>query len=77
MASSVGATVPSYKMKLEPLCRMSGARRGGGASVAGHIKPHRGSEMMFWFGALQSYAHHITRAASNKSKCEATPTTLA
>jgi 5-methylcytosine-specific restriction protein A len=49
------------QMKLEPLCRMclsQGVTEP--ATTADHIVPHRGDEMMFWFGALQSLCtpHH-------------------
>jgi hypothetical protein len=43
------------QLTLEPLC--AGCARHGvvaPATVADHIEPHRGDELKFWFGKLQS-----------------------
>lgn len=44
-----------HQLNTEPLCRMCSADdRISSARVADHVVPHRGDEVKFWFGELQS-----------------------
>ena len=48
-------------LRAEPLCRMCMAEgKATAATVADHIEPHRGDQVKFWTGALQSLCapHH-------------------
>ena len=46
-------------LRREPLCAMC-LRQGKvtPATIADHIEPHKGDEMVFWFGPLQSLCKH-------------------
>lgn len=57
----------AQQLRDEPLCRMCAALgRTTAASVADHVIAHRGDEVLFWSGALQSLCQRCHDSAKQQ-----------